>query len=217
MYSKTRQRYFNLARNIDFSMNYLAHLYLSGSDEELIIGNMAGDFIRQRDVALASTDIQRGIHLHRSIDTFTDGHPIFRQGLVRLRPNHGKYAAVVQDILYDHLLAKFWSRYSNQSLTTFAADKYELFSRRLEDLPGKLKHRIPKMMEHHFIESYADKEKVHYIFTKMDERTKYPSQFYMAMQDYEASQLLFDQEFFTFFNILCDYVFITFKVTLPRI
>ena len=48
-------------------MNFLAHLYLSGEDEELMIGNFIADFIRNREVTNYSEGIQKGIFLHRKI------------------------------------------------------------------------------------------------------------------------------------------------------
>jgi len=52
-------------------MNFLAHTWLSFSDDELV-GNMLADYIRNRERHLFSEGIQKGIALHRAIDTFTD-------------------------------------------------------------------------------------------------------------------------------------------------
>ena len=56
-------------------MNFLAHIYLSGEDEGLTIGNFIADSIKGKKYLNFKKEIQKGILLHRSIDTFTDQHP----------------------------------------------------------------------------------------------------------------------------------------------
>ena len=53
-------------------MNYLAHLFLSGDDEELLIGNFIGDSVKGNDVDDFREGVKGGILLHRSIDSYTD-------------------------------------------------------------------------------------------------------------------------------------------------
>ena len=52
-------------------MNFLAHTYLSFTDEQ-IVGNLIGDFIKNKKRDHLSEGIQQGITLHRAIDAFTD-------------------------------------------------------------------------------------------------------------------------------------------------
>ena len=68
--------------------------------------------------------LQRGILLHRKIDTFTDAHPIFRQSKHRLVPTYNHYAGVLVDIYYDYFLAKHWKEYSTISLEQYAQRFY---------------------------------------------------------------------------------------------
>ena len=60
-------------------MNFLAHIYLSGDNEMIAIGNFIADGIRGKQYKKFQKDIKTGILLHRQIDTFTDAHPIVRQ------------------------------------------------------------------------------------------------------------------------------------------
>ena len=128
-------------------MNYLAHLHLSNHDPMLTIGNMIADFIKRNQVEIYSPSVQRGIQLHRLIDSYTDQHPIVRKGTKRLRSTQGKYAPVVIDILYDHLLAKNWEKYSKIPLSKFAEQHYLLLKENLKILPRKLQKNLPKMIK----------------------------------------------------------------------
>src|SRR5436190_22096246 len=107
-------------------MNYLAHLYLSGDDPMIMIGNFIADHIKGKQFDLYSKEIQKGILLHRSIDTFTDQHPLVEQSKLLLRPHFHKYAPVIADVFYDHFLAKDWKNYHPQSLENFAQHAYQL-------------------------------------------------------------------------------------------
>jgi len=89
-------------------MNFLYHLYLSNNDDDLLIGNLIADFIRNEELANYSPEIQKGIFLHRQIDMFTDNHSRVRKGTHRLQPKHHKYSPVVIDIFHDYFLADNW-------------------------------------------------------------------------------------------------------------
>lgn len=100
-------------------MNFLAHLLLSGSPAttpnhaEIVLGNFAAEAVRGR-AALAAypAAVQRGIWLHRFIDSFTDAHPLVRRTTARLRgAGLGKWAGVVSDVGFDHLLARDFAHY----------------------------------------------------------------------------------------------------------
>lgn len=92
-------------------MNHLAHFVLSGGDADLAVGNFVADFITNRQLPDFTEGVQRGIQLHRAIDTFTDAHPIVKRSTKRLHPFHHKYSPVIVDVYYDFLLAKNWNNF----------------------------------------------------------------------------------------------------------
>ena len=89
-------------------MNFLAHIYLSFGDDEITLGNFFADHIRGNKFKHFPEKIQKGIVLHREIDTYTDAHPIAKQSSRRLHANYSHYSRVIVDIFYDHFLAKNW-------------------------------------------------------------------------------------------------------------
>ncbi len=187
-------------------MNFLAHLFLSCGNEDLLIGNFIADFISNKEVRQYGPEIQKGILLHRKIDSYTDNHPVVRQGTHRLQPNHHKYAPVVIDILYDHLLAKNWNRYQGQELTEFSQEVYAILENRMEELPKKLKKRLPEMIAGDWLTQYGTEEGMIFTFKKMDERTSFPSNFVSAMEDLKKNYELFENEFNTFFPEVINFV-----------
>ena len=95
-------------------MNFLAHIYLSGNNDMLKIGNFMADSVRGHHYLDYPDEIRKGILLHRYIDTFTDAHPIYRKSKHRLHEKYGHYSGVIMDIVYDHFLAKNWNNYSDE-------------------------------------------------------------------------------------------------------
>lgn len=183
-------------------MNFLAHIYLSGDNDLIKIGNFMADGIRGKQYENYPLEIQKGIILHRAIDTFTDAHPIFRQSTKRLHNNYHHYAGVIVDILYDHFLAKNWNKYSDEKLEDFV----EQFYKSLHDNNNVLSERairiMPILIEENWLVSYQTIEGIKHILTQMDRRTKNQSKMQFATQELLEFYTEFEDEFTQFFNEL---------------
>ncbi len=183
-------------------MNYLAHIYLSGTNDLLKIGNFMADSIKGNTYKLFDDEITKGILLHRHIDSFTDAHPIYRKSKHRLHEKYGHYSGVIMDILYDHFLAKNWTSYSDESLEDYAANFYNLLQNNEAILTEKIKSIIPYMIEQNWLLSYASLTGIEKILYQMDYRTKHRVHMQEAMVELEAFYLEFEEEFFLFFDEL---------------
>lgn len=183
-------------------MNFLAHIYLSGDNDLIKIGNFMADGIRGKHFESYPLEIQKGIILHRAIDTFTDAHPIFRESTKRLHQNYHHYSGVIVDVFYDHFLAKNWMKYSDENLEVFV----KLFYQSLHDnhtfLSERTKGIMPYMIEHNWLVSYQTVEGINRILTQMDQRTKNESKMRFATNDLSEFYLEFENEFANFFEEL---------------
>ncbi|MEM6318807.1 MAG: ACP phosphodiesterase [Bacteroidota bacterium] len=180
-------------------MNYLAHLFLSCQNDDLLLGNFIADAIRNKEVGSYPETVQKGIFLHRQIDSFTDTHPIVLQGTRRLYSHHGKYAPVVIDVYFDNLLANNWYLYASESLEVFAERMYATLKRRHLDLPPKMQGYVPRMIASKWLTAYANFDGLQYTFERMDQRTKFPSNFKNAVSHLRADYAQFNEEFNQFF------------------
>ncbi len=183
-------------------MNYLAHLYASGGDTEVMIGNFIADHIRGNQFKHYSQSIQRGIRLHREIDTYTDAHPITRRSKRRLDKKYGLYAGVIIDLLYDHFLAKNWDDYSAIPLNVYEASVYALLGGNLENLPEKTQHLLPLMVEYNWLYNDQFIKGMQRVFNGMNRRTKNKSQMHLATYDLQEYYLTFETDFKEFFQQL---------------
>jgi len=183
-------------------MNFLAHIYLSGDDVGRIIGNFIGDEVKGNSYQSFPLPIQKGIILHRAIDTFTDSHPVVRQSTKRLHANYSHYSGVIVDIFYDHFLAKNWSKYSTVPLPDFAENFYNLMQEHLDLLPQKIQHMLPFMISGNWLVSYATLEGIGAILQNMNRRTDYKSGMDTSVNELREFYSEFEQEFFLFFEEL---------------
>ena len=147
-------------------------------------------------------EVRKGILLHRSIDSFTDMHPVYRQSKHRLHEKYGHYSGVIIDIFYDHFLAKNWSAYSNEKLEVYADTFYHLLKDNYEILTERVKNMIPYMFARNWLVSYATIDGLQMIMFHMDHRTKNRVDMHESMIELKQYYTEFEHEFTLFFEEL---------------
>lgn len=183
-------------------MNFLAHIYLSGDHELVKIGNFMADGIRGKQFENYHSEIQKGIILHRFIDTYTDSHPLFRKSTKRLHEKYHHYAGVIVDVFYDHFLAKNWNLYSDEKLEVFVARFYQSLQDNYDLLSERVQGILPYMIEHNWLVSYQTVDGIHKILTQMDGRTKNESKMRFSSNELREYYTDFENEFSFFFDDL---------------
>lgn len=181
-------------------MNYLAHIYLSGNNTDVQIGNFIADFIRGQDYKRLPADIQKGIKLHRFIDNYTDHHPVFKQSKKRLFDEFRHYSAVIVDMFYDHFLAKNFDRYSSVPLDEFSQNFYALLEYNYAILPDRVVGLIPVIKRYDWLYSYRDIDALKSILNQMNNRTSNRTQLHHAVHSLRKHYALYEKEFFDFFE-----------------
>ncbi len=187
-------------------MNHLAHCFLSLDDEDVLLGNFIGDFVKGKDWQQYPEAVQRGILLHRSIDSFTDKHPATDQSVKRIRPYAGRYAAPFVDILYDHLLAIHWEKYSVEPFDGFAEKAYARLERRAPEMPEILQMRLPKMLAGRFLHGYARRDGLEWVLGKFSQRLAGNFDAGALSAHFFANIEAFSSDFNTFFPDLLQMV-----------
>ena len=186
-------------------MNFLAHIYLSGNNEDVMVGNLLGDFLKGKERKIFSNDIQKGILLHREIDKFTDSHPIVEESKKRLRPIFSHYSPVVSDIYYDHFLAANFNLYSEINLPKYARDCYRVMSKNKKILPYTLRRLIAIMQIENLLVKYGTIAGIDMVFKRMANRTKFKSNLGLAGKELLLNYELYEREFLAFFPELVEF------------
>jgi len=185
-----------------YPMNFLAHLYLSENNTEIMIGNFIADHIKGNKFSHFSEDIKKGIILHREIDTFTDAHPIVRKSKRRLHERYRHYDGVIIDIFFDHFLAKNWKEYSAIPLNVYANSVYKLLQENIGMLPEKTKELLPYMVKYNWLYNYQFAKGIQEVLNGMNRRTQGKSQMNLASEDLLIHYDLFEEDFRSFFEEL---------------
>lgn len=155
-------------------MNHLAHCFLSFNEEQLLLGNFIGDYVKGNNWENYPKKVQKGILLHRMIDAFTDAHPAVKSCTARVRPFAGRFSPPIVDILFDHLLAISWKTYSNIPFHTFTQTTYQQLTNQIEKMPPTLQERLPKMIAGDFLSGYLAYEGLLFVFQQFSKRLPLP-------------------------------------------
>ncbi len=187
-------------------MNVLAHIYLSGDSEKVIIGNYIGDYVKGRDYLKYPEPVRRGIILHRHIDDFTDRHPVVHRSKIHFTRKYHRYAGVVVDILYDHFLTREWDFFSRRPLESVTYNFYRAMVNNLDILPDKVKASFPFFIINNWIESYQTVSGIKHVLRTMSRRTTLPNEARFAVKMLKRNYYSLNEDFMEFFPQLIDYV-----------
>jgi acyl carrier protein phosphodiesterase len=187
-------------------MNVLAHIYLSGDSDKIIIGNYIGDYVKGRDYLKYPDLVRKGIILHRHIDDFTDRHPVVHRSKIFFSKKYYKYAGVVTDIIYDHFLTKEWDLFSRRPLESVTFNFYRAMVNNYDILPDKVKEAIPFFIINNWIESYQTLHGIKKVLKTLSSQTSLPKQSSFAIRMLKKNYYSLQDDFLEFFPQLIDYV-----------
>jgi len=156
-------------------VNYLAHLYLSGDSEDLVVGNFIGDSVRGDCFKALSAGVQNGVRLHRCIDSFTDSHPIVRRSKQRMWHQFGRYSSVVADVFFDHFLAQDWHHYHPMPLAGYSNHICRILNTRLNEFPERSRRFLDYMVDNQVLASYATISGIGKVLAQMAARARFES------------------------------------------
>ncbi len=180
-------------------MNHLAHALVSGTDEELILGSMLGDFVHGRIDTALPLGVQQGLALHRAVDVFTDSHPIVVSARGLFQPPFRRYAGIILDIWFDHLLALDFGRWSGESLETYSAELRDILQQHSHSLPPELRGFLRYMQMHDLPLAYRDEARIAQVLAGVATRLKRANPRAESMVEIErlkpVLQIAFDEFF----------------------
>jgi acyl carrier protein phosphodiesterase len=196
-------------------MNYLAHLFLSVDDEEVIVGNFIGDYVKGHNFRNYSDKVRKGIILHRNIDMFTDNNSIVRASKSRFKEIYGKYSGILIDILYDHFLALKWELFTSINLDEFVVLIHHTLDRFHDIMPVEVQAFIPSFINNDWLNTYKSIEGIEIVLDKMSKRTSLPDETKFAIQVFREEYDYLEEEFLAYFPTLMDFVTKKFGIEFP--
>lgn len=137
-----------------------------------MIGNLLPDLHRGRLPADLDPVVLEGVYLHRRVDVLTDSHPIFERSCARLRPNHGRYAGVLVDVIYDHVLSAHWNEYHREALPDFIARAYRQMLEQKQLMPPRMQAIMVMMSREDWLSTYLTVEGIAHTLSRMSARLR---------------------------------------------
>jgi len=180
-------------------MNWLAHLYLSGNDPAMQIGNLLPDLLGPAELRGTGPAYRAGIERHYQIDSFTDAHPLFRRSTRRVGGELRRYGTIIVDVFYDHILSREWDRFSDTPREAFIQEFYRNLDRHLPHLPPLAADRLTRLREENWLGSYHDTGGVALTLRRISGRLRRPVALQEAVPALETDYPDFAADFDGFF------------------
>jgi acyl carrier protein phosphodiesterase len=90
----------------------------------------------------------------------------------RIDKEYSKFAGILIDIFYDHLLAKNWAIYSDTILANFTAEIHESFQKYSGEIPPSAREIIGYMVDGDWLTSYQNLSGVENSLDRIDDRIR---------------------------------------------
>ena len=153
-------------------MNFLAHSFLSFSDEQ-IVGQFLEDYIRNKERYSFSKDIQDGITMHRAIDTFTDSHPAIHEAKKVFSPLVRLYSGAFVDVSIDYFLANDFTLETLQGWKDHSKHVYKVLNQHLHLFPENFKLMLSRMESEDWLYNYRVDKNIGFSMKNVLHKAKY--------------------------------------------
>lgn len=180
-------------------MNFLAHLMLGPSEPQQALGGLLGDFVKGPLTSIELPEpVRQGIWLHRKIDSFTDRHQLVARSKERVSRERRRYAGIMVDMFYDHLLARHWQQFTDQPLAEFTEQMYQAVEAQQELLSGRARLVLLRMAEEDWLGSYVDLDNLHRALNNMARRLRPGNPLTGSASELERDYQGFEADFLAF-------------------
>tara|TARA_R110000737_G_scaffold350964_1_gene391681 strand:- start:47171 stop:47704 length:534 start_codon:yes stop_codon:yes gene_type:complete len=157
--------------------------------------NLLGDFIKGRDLSKYSPITQKGIFLHRSIDSYIDHHPVVIELFHTLYKPLPKIAGIAVDLYFDHLLAKNWKNFHETELEDFIQNFYSSINFKNPDFTPEFIYMLKKMMEKNWLYQYQFKHGLYKACQGVSRRISFANELVNGLEVFEEYESTIETAF----------------------
>lgn len=154
-------------------MNHLAHAFLAGADDEVLLGGLLGDFWRGAPDPHWPARIRAGVVLHRKIDVYTDSHRDVAAARALFAAPLRRYAGILLDVYFDHVLAADWPRHAREPLRQLSTRADALLSANRHWLPDRLNRFAGYFRHAGLFEAYAERAAIERVLAGIGQRLRH--------------------------------------------
>jgi acyl carrier protein phosphodiesterase len=111
--------------------------------------------------------------LHRKIDVYTDSHPAVAEVRAGFESPWRRYAGILIDVYFDHVLARDWSHHAHESLSEFSLRIAGLLERNQSWLPPDLNRFARYFRMHGLFAAYAQRDTIEQVLRGISGRLRH--------------------------------------------
>jgi acyl carrier protein phosphodiesterase len=184
-------------------VNYLAHALLSQSGDLELLGNLAGDHVKGRLEGTAlHPRLVAGVRRHRRVDALCDGHPRVCELRALFPDGTRRFAGIVLDVVFDHLLTVYWQRYCRTSLPSFRGGAYAAIERHRAMLPGEFATLGPRWASLDWLAAYETRQGTRAVLERLALRLRRPLPLVEMLAFLDQRQVAVERAFLALFDTL---------------
>jgi acyl carrier protein phosphodiesterase len=185
-------------------MNHLAHFLLAPSSDAARMGTLLGDFVRGTQLQDWPPEVESAIRLHRRIDSITDTHPVVGEAKALASPALRRYAGILTDVFFDHVLIAQWPRWSKQPLDAYCAEVYTSLAHTAAQMPPSAQGLALRMGEFDILRACATRAGVERVLGRIAKRLTRPVDLAAGAVMLDAHYARIEDSFERFFPELVD-------------
>lgn len=164
-------------------MNFLAHLVLAEATAESRLGNLMGDFCQGLDLSRLPDAVQAGIWRHRAVDRFTDAAVEVQQAKTLFSKARRRFAPVIIDVLFDHLLLKHWHELEARDFTVLCHDIYQQLWQQRALMPPAMQVTVFSIVQQDWFGSYRQLDNIGLALDRIASRIRFDNQFTGSIEE----------------------------------
>lgn len=180
-------------------MNHLAHYLLSPPGDGARMGTLLGDFARGPDLSAWQAEVESAIRLHRRIDSVTDTHPVVAQVKALAPAALRRYAGILMDVFFDHMLIRQWPRFSDVPLEEFCAGVYASLARTAPQMPPPARSLALRIGEYDILRNCETRAGVEHVLKRIASRLTRPVELAAGIAMLDAHDAAIEAAFARFF------------------
>jgi len=154
-------------------MNFLAHLYLASKTNHSLVGSILPDLCKPNEWRTLNSDIIQGCLMHQRVDKLTDTHPSFIRLKNTISKERRRFAGIILDVAFDHILAKNWDQWHQHPLTVFTQICNRKLSSEAPVLSDHSQKVINAMVYGNWLDSYQHIEGIAQAFSGLSRRFRF--------------------------------------------
>lgn len=187
-------------------MNFLAHLVLAENNAAARFGNLLGDFCRGVDVSTLPPAVYAGLLRHRAVDRFTDTAAEVRAAKALFSPARRRFAPVIVDVLFDHLLLAHWQRFETREFAPLCQQIYQDLWQQRAQMPPVMATTVTSIVQHNWFASYHSIEGVGLALDRIAGRIRFANDFAGSIAEIQLHYSELNQLFLQFYPKLQAFV-----------